>query len=451
MIAFYNFSIAFSMNKRAVPEGYLFSKGYTNYVFILLFLLYMFDYVDRMIVTSLFPFIKVEWNLTDTQLGALISAVYWFIVLLTIPASILVDRWSRRRTIGAMAAIWSLATAAAAFTKSFPQLFITRTIIGAGEAGYAPGGIAMISAMYPKEKRSWMAGIWNASIPLGGAVGVALGGFIAAKWGWRSAFGIVAIPGLILAILFYFIKDYKTVKLVKNGNAAVIEKDVVEEKRTQAKMSFKDIVKEFISKPSLVLTYFGMTGVVFVTTSLLSWLPSFFSRLDNIPLQRAGAKASLVMLLAIIGAPLGGYIADKWRKKRVNARLVLPAITSMIAALFAFLAFVVFDGTLQYVFLLLHGISVTMFIPAAGAVTQDLVHPGLRATSYAIAVIAQNLLGASAGPIVIGIISDKTDISTALSILPIFLVISSILFLVGSFYYKKDVEKVDDVPLEVWG
>jgi MFS family permease len=438
------------MRNKKVPEGYLFTQGYTNYVFILLFLLYMFDYVDRMIVTSLFPFIKVEWNLTDTQLGSLISAVYWFIVILTIPASILVDRWSRRRTIGAMAAIWSIATAAAAFTKSFPQLFFTRTVIGAGEAGYAPGGIAMISALYPKEKRSWINGIWNASIPLGGAIGVALGGFIAAKWGWRSAFGIVAIPGLIVAILFFFIKDYKTVNLTKNENSST-NGEVIGSKLTgQTKMSFKDIVKEFISKPSLVLTYFGMTGIVFVTTSLMSWLPSFFTRLDNIPLQRAGAKASLVMLLAIIGAPLGGYLTDKWRKKRVNARMLLPSITTLIAAFFAFLAFVVFDGVLQYVFLLMLGISVTMFLPAAGAVTQDLVHPGLRATSYAIAVITQNLLGASAGPIVIGIISDKTDISTALSILPIFLVISSILFFIGSFFYKKDLEKVVDVPLEVW-
>ncbi len=434
------------MTKKPIPEGYLFSKGYTNYIFTLLFLLYMFDYVDRMIITSLFPFIKAEWSLTDTQLGSLISAVYWAIVVLVIPVSIIVDRLSRKNTIGVMAAIWSVATAAAAFTKSFPQLFFTRTVIGAGEAGYAPGGIAMISALYPKEKRSWINGIWNASIPLGGAIGVALGGFIAAKWGWRSAFGVVAIPGLIVAILFFFIKDYKTVSLVKNENGTSTEKAV-----GQTKMSFKDILKEFFSKPSLMLTYFGMTGIVFVTTALMSWLPSFFSRLDNIPLQKAGAKASLVMLLAIIGAPVGGYLADKWRKKKVNARLLLPSITTLIAAFFAFLSFVVFDGTLQYIFLLMLGVSVTMFIPAAGAVTQDLVHPGLRATSYAIAVITQNLLGASAGPIVIGLISDKTDISTALSILPIFLIISSLLFFIGSFFYKKDLEKVVDVPLEVWG
>ncbi len=446
------------MNKKAIPEGYLFSKGYTNYIFILLFFLYLFDYADRMIITSLFPFIKTEWNLTDTQLGSLMSAVYWSIVILTIPASILVDRWSRRHTIGGMAVLWSLATVAASFTKSFSQLFFTRTLIGVGEAGYAPGGSAMISGLYPKEKRSWMMGIWNASIPLGGALGIVIGGIIAAKWGWRSAFGVVAIPGLIVAILFFFIKDYKTIGLYKNGNgkSSATPDDAplkinTKESATSEKMSFKDIVKEFTSKPSLIFTYFGMTGIVFVTTTLFAWLSSYFSRLDNIPLQKADSKASLVMFLAIIGAPLGGYIADRWRKTNVRARLLLPSITTLITAIFAFLAFVVFDGTLQYVFLLMLGVTITMFVPAAGAVTQDLVHPGLRANSYALAVIIQNLLGASAGPILIGYISDKTDISTALSILPIFLLLSAVLFFIGSFYYKKDLEKVVDVHLEVWG
>lgn len=158
------------MNKKQVPEGYLFSKRYTNYIFALLFLLYMFDYVDRMVVTSLFPFLKADWNLTDAQCGLLVSAVYWSIVALTFPVSILVDRWSRRKTIGIMAVIWSLSTGICAFTKTFSQLFTARTFIGIGEAGYAPGGTAMIAGLYPQEKRSWMIGLWNASIPLGSAI-----------------------------------------------------------------------------------------------------------------------------------------------------------------------------------------------------------------------------------------------------------------------------------------
>lgn len=423
--------------------GYIFPKRYTNYLFSLLFLLYMFDYIDRMVVSSLLPYIKAEFGTSDAKLGMLMSAVYLSIVILTFPVSLIIDRWSRRRTIGVMAAIWSLATAAAALTKSFGALVTTRTFIGIGEAGYAPGGSAMISGLYPIEKRSWMMGLWNAAIPLGSAIGVAAGGFIAAHWGWRSAFGIVAIPGLIIAILFFISKDYKTVKLIKNGVDKV--KGVKIEK---IKMTTRDLIREFAEKPSLLLTYFGMMAVVFTTTSLLFWLPSYFSREYGIPQQQSSTKASLVMLLALIGAPLGGYLVDRWRRKKLNARLVFPGITSVVAALFCFLAFVVFKDGAQYIFLLLFGVTVTMFIPAAGAVTQDLVHPGLRATSYAIAVVIQNSLGAMLGPTIIGAISDATNIGTALAILPLFVLLAGILFLIGSLYYKRDIVKVTDLEYE---
>ncbi len=435
------------MKKDKVPEGYLFSKPYTNYIFVLLFLLYMFDYVDRMVVTSLFPFIKADWNLTDTQCGMLVSAVYWSIVALTFPVSILVDRWSRRKTIGLMGVIWSLATGVCAITRTFPQLFSARTFIGIGEAGYAPGGTAMIAGLYPQEKRSWMMGLWNASIPLGSAIGVALGGIIATNWGWRHAFGLVAIPGLIVAILFFFVKDYKTVGLVKNSTSKE-EENGHNNGPGKIAMSAKDIFREFVDKPSLIFTYFGMAGVVFTTTSLLTWLPTYFHRAQGLAESQAGLKSSAVMLLALIGAPLGGYIADKWRKKKINARLLFPTITSLVSAVLLFLAFVVFPGKMQYVILLALGMIITAFVSAASAVTQDVVHAGIRAMSYAIAVVVQNLLGASMGPIVIGAISDASNIQTAMSVLPIALLIASLMFFSGSFFYEKDLNKVEQVKLE---
>jgi MFS family permease len=432
------------MKKKIIPEGYLFTKGYTNYIFILLFLLYMFDYIDRMVITSQFPFLKADWNLTDTQCGMLVSAVYWSIVLFTFPISILVDRWSRRKTIGFMAVLWSIATGLGAFSKSFRQLFITRSIVGVGEAGYAPGGSAMMSALYPQEKRSLMMGLWNASIPLGSAIGVAIGGIIAANWGWRHALGIVAIPGFIIAILFFFIKDYKTIGLERT-----IEIPSKKIERKKVRMSIQDTLAEFLSKPSLILTYFGMAGVVFTTTSLLTWLPTYFHRVQGVLEKDAGVKASAVMLFAIVGAPLGGYITDRWRKKQINARLLVPTLTSLLSAILMFLAFSVFNGQIQYLILLSMGVSITAFIAATGAVTQDVVHPGLRAMSYAIAVVIQNLLGASLGPIVMGAISDATNIQTAFTFLPIALLIAAALFFAGSFYYEKDLKKVEKVKLEV--
>jgi MFS family permease len=179
----------------------------------LLFMLYMFDYIDRTIVTSMFTSIERDYGITHMQSGLLVSAVYWAIVILTFPVSILVDRWSRTKTIGVMAIMWSIATALCALTGNYVQLFMARLLIGVGEAGYAPGGSAMISGLYPIDRRARMMGIWNASIPLGSAIGVLLGGIIAAKLGWKHAFGIVAVPGMIVAILFLFVKDYKTVDL----------------------------------------------------------------------------------------------------------------------------------------------------------------------------------------------------------------------------------------------
>src|SRR4030066_1448300 len=195
------------------PPGYLFSKRYSYYIFVLLFLLYMFDYIDRMVITSMWPSIGEALKITHMQEGMLVSAVYWAIVLLTFPVSLLVDRWSRTKTIGIMAIMWSFATALCALTGNFIQLFLARMLIGVGEAGYAPGGSAMISGLYPIEKRSKMMGFWNASIPLGTAIGVFLGGMIATHLGWKHAFGLVALPGMIVAILFLFVKDYKTVDL----------------------------------------------------------------------------------------------------------------------------------------------------------------------------------------------------------------------------------------------
>jgi MFS family permease len=251
------------MNIGKKPTGPT-SKRQSYFILVLLFLLYMFDYVDRLVVSSLFPFIKAEWGLSDTQCGMLISSVYWSILIFSLPVSILIDRWSRKKCIAIMALFWSVATAACAFTRGFGQLFAARTAIGMGEAGYAPGGTAMISALFPEEKRAKILGLWNAAIPLGGAVGIVLGGLIADRFGWRHAFGIVAIPGMIIAILFFFVKDYKTVELIKSASDTT----------RKIKMTWNDYVRQFTQPKSLIVNPLAFAANVFVTPSLLTWLPT---------------------------------------------------------------------------------------------------------------------------------------------------------------------------------
>ena len=406
------------------------------YVFALLFLLYFFDYVDRMVVTSLFPFIQKEWGISDMQAGLLVSVLYWSIVVLVFPISILVDRWSRKKTIGLMALLWTFATVACAFVKNFPQLLVARSFVGIGEAGYAPAGTAMLSGLFPAEKRSRMMGFWNMSIPLGIAIGVGVGGYVAHHWGWRHAFGLVALPGAIVAILFFFVKDYKTVELVKTVESGKV------------KMSKKDIFHQFIRVPSLVLTYLGFIGCIFSNNALIVWLPSYFHRIDGIPLEQAGMKTGTVMILAIVGLPIGGYLADLWFKKKVSSRLLFPAITTLLNAAVLFLAFSSLEGQGRYIMLLAAGMVGAMFTPAGITATQEIVHPGLRAVSYSVCVVLQNLLGASMAPIVIGALSDAYGIQTAMTILPTFLIVSALLFFAGSFFYERDLARVEKVALE---
>jgi len=284
-----------------------------------------------------------------------------------------------------------------------------------------------------------MLGLWNASIPLGIALGTALGGMIAARWGWKHAFGLVAIPGFLIGILFFFTaRDYKTVELVKSVSTGT-------GKHT---MHWREIVREFLRTPSLLFTFFGFAGNTFLSTALITWLPSYFNRTQGITMSQAGLKTSIILGLSIIGAPVGGILADAWMKRRVNARLLFGGLTSIVSAALFFLAFAILHGTPQFVVLLLAGFLTVAYISAAAAVTQDVVHPGLWAVSYSICVIVQNLLGSSLGPIYVGALSDRFGLAIAVLTVPAFSAAGGILFLIGSTFYSRDLAKVEKVPVE---
>ena len=418
------------------------TRGYAYYVFTLLFLLYLFDYIDRMVVASLFPYLKADWGLTDTQCGWLASVVTLVMTVFVFPVSLLIDRWSRKKTIGLMAILWGLAAGACAFTKSFKQLLAIRSVIGIGESAYAAGGNAMIAAYFPEERRATMNGYFTAAVPMGTAIGVVLGGIIAETLGWRYAFGLTAIPGLFVAIIFFWIKDYKTAEIVKT----VFDKA---DPAPDTKMKISDIAADFLKTPSVLFTYLGYVGNTFATTAMITWLPTYFHRVDNLPMDKAGMKSAAIFLLAIIGAPLGGFITDRWRKKRLNARMAFPALSSLLAGLCICISFLFLTGTPQYAFLLLSGFFAPMFAAGGSAVTQDVVQPGLRATSYSIAVFAQMLLAYTLSPIFVGAISDRYDLLTAFQFLPIFSLIGTLAFFFGSFYYVRDLEKVAKIQLKL--
>ena len=409
-------------------------------VFILVFLLYLFDYIDRQVVAALFPYLKADLGLTDTQTGLLVSAVYWSIVAFAFPASILVDRWSRKYSIGIMVALWSLATGAAAFVKTFPSLLLTRFGVGVGESGYSPGGTAMISALYPAEKRSRMLGWWNASIPLGSMLGLLIGAFVAARWGWQRAFGLVAIPGFAVGLLFLLLaRDYRTVKLEVPAHAAAARR----------KMRAREIAQEFLRKPSLLLTYAGFAANTFLTTSYVNWLPTYFNRFWDMPVTRASLMTGLVLIFSAAGAPAGGFLADRWGRRRENARPLFAGVSSLASAVIWMAAFGLMHGTPQLVVMMLGAAVSVLYVSGAAALTQDVVHPGLWAVSWSLCVIVQNLLGSSLGPLVTGAISDWRGLRTAFLVVPAASVVAGGLFLAASRFYVRDKARVDPVEVTV--
>lgn len=335
--------------------------------------------------------------------------------------------------IAIMTFFWSLATLACAFTGSYWQLLVARSFIGVGESGYAPGGTALLSAAYPEEKRARVMGIWNISIPLGMGIGLMAGGQIAQRWGWHHAFGLVALPGMVLAILAWFLPDYRTVKPVAGqGLTADFLRDLAAVFRI----------------PSAVFTYLGFAMNVSITTALATWLSVYFERTGLASKGGGGGLATLVFALVLVGAPLGGWLSDVWRRRRPEGRLYFPAITSAAAAVVLFIAFQ-FPGhkSLQLPLLIGFGILVTCFIAPAAAVTQDVVHPGLRAFSYAMCVIVQHLAGDVWSPGIVGWLSDQIGLARAVMFVPAWGLLAAGFFVLAARHYASDLAKVEKVQL----
>jgi MFS transporter, Spinster family, sphingosine-1-phosphate transporter len=267
-------------------QVYLGRKSVAWFTFALTFALYVFDFVDRQVVTSMLPAIKLDWQLSDTQLGLIISVVMVTVALLAIPISILADRWSRVKCIAAMAMLWCLATIACGYATSYGQLLTMRGLVGVGEAAYGPVGIALLSTLFPAQMRAFLLSAFNAAALLGSVGGVLVGGYIAKNYGWHSAFGIVGAPGLVLALMYLLVPDYKTVEL-RPGAA-----------RTSPMKSLGAMVRALLKTPSAILMYVSNALQLFVLAAVVSWLPSFMNRSTDLRQTRRRSVRSLCWSLA---------------------------------------------------------------------------------------------------------------------------------------------------------
>ncbi|MCU0594712.1 MAG: MFS transporter [Desulfobacterota bacterium] len=420
-------------------EGSLVSKSYAWLVFIMLYVLYLFDFIDRQVISALFPYLKQEWNLSDAQLGMLVSVVNISISIVTFPVALFADRWSRKKSLAIMGIVWSMATVACAFTRSFGQLFTARIFIGAGEGGYASPAAALCSAFFPEKRRATVLGILNSGAYVGAIIGVMVGGWIAVNYGWRYAFGIVGLPGFLIAIGFFFIRDYKTVPLEvtdKNSDRKV-------------KMSGKAIVGEFIARPSLILTYFGTAAALIFSATVLNWAPTFFNRVYGLPMDQAGVRAAGIMIVSALGMVVGGFIVDKWKSKWPKAALVGPALFCLFTTVVNASAFGMEKGPWQFPLILLGSLTIGAIMGPIYAVIQTVVHPGLRGLAASLNVLVINILGMAVGPLLAGVLSDKYDIQTAMMMMAFVPLIAMVLLLIGAFFYDRDVAKTERVAMSM--
>ena len=400
-------------------------------VFAILFALMVVDYVDRQVVVSMFPHLKAHWSLSDSQLGGLVSVVSITVALGAVPLSLLADRWSRVKSIFLMALVWSLATIACAFAESYAQLLGARSAVGLGEAAYGTVGAALIASLFPPRMRSTVLGAFLAAGILGSVLGVMLGGVIAERWGWQAGFGVVGVPGLILALLFLLaVPDYKTIALPGAVRTA-----------GGLKVTAGAVIAELRRPKTALLTCIGAGLNLLVVSTTWAWLPSYINRFYGVAPDKAGLRTAVVVLVGGLGALLWSVVADRLTPRLPRARLIVPAATAVLTTVFMVSAFAGFPpGGAQFALIVVGGLMMAGSVGPTDAVVIDVIHPGLRATAVSILSLARNLFGLAGGPLLAGVLSDTYGLQFAMSVVPLFCLPAAALYMLASRSYEADLK-----------
>ncbi|KWR91989.1 MFS transporter [Cupriavidus sp. IDO] len=414
-------------------DDYLVSRKQAWFAFAMTFALMLFDYIDRQVIVSLFPHLKSAWSLSDKQLGALVSVISVVVALGAIPVALLADRVSRVKSVVVMATVWSLATISCMFTRNYSQLLAVRAMVGVGESGYGSVGAALIASLFPQRLRSMLLGAFFAAGSVGAVLGVVLGGAITARWGWQAAFGLVGAPGLVLAILYLLVADYKTVALSSEPV----------HRHQPARTFFIQMVTALSGSRTLWWTCVGAALQLVVVSTIWAWLPSYFNRFHGALVDQAAMQAALIVLCGSVGAFFWGVVADMFAVQRPRNKIKVMATLCVVTVLVFLAAFSGADSrNQQFILIAIGGFLMTCTVGPASGVVLDVVHPGVRSTGAALLSLFQNLFGLAVGPIVGGAISDAWGLQAALAIMPTFGLVAALCFLRAARSYESDMGKV---------
>lgn len=393
-------------------------RAYAWAVFAVCFGLLISDYMSRQVLNAVFPLLKAEWALSDARLGLLSGIVALMVGLLTFPLSLLADRWGRVRSLALMAALWSLATLGCGLAHDYGQMFAARFLVGVGEAAYGSVGIAVVLSVFPRHLRATLTGAFMAGGMLGSVLGMAIGGAIAAKVGWRWAFGGMAVFGLVLAFLCPL---------------------VVRETRGAAGVAARRTpLSALFAGRALCATYLASGLQLFTGGACIVWMPSFFGRYYGMAPDRAGASAALVVLASAAGMLLCGMASDRLTRAAPLRKGTLGAAYALGSALLLSLAFALPPGAAQLAL-----VGAGMFFAAgasgpAGAIVADLSPAAIHGTAFATLTLANNLLGLAPGPFVTGVLADRMGLDAAFRVLPLASLASAFLFVYVRRHYGPD-------------
>lgn len=413
------------------------SRRYAWVVFALSFGLLLSDYMSRQVLNAVFPMLKADWLLSDAQLGSLSGIVALAVGLLTLPLSLLADRWGRVRSLVIAAAMWSLATLGCAVAASYDQMFTGRLFVGIGEAAYGSVGIAVVLSVFPRALRATLSGAFIAGGAFGSVLGISIGGAVAQAYGWRWAFGVMGVFGLVLAGIYAVV--------VTEKRLAPRQDPAADGAGTQEGDRLRVLLPRLFSSVSVVSAYIGSGLQLFIAGALIAWLPSYFNRYYDMPTAKAGATAGLFALMIGIGMIAGGIASDRISRRAPVRKWAVAISCSTGSLVLLMTAFRLPAGPVQ---LLVLGLGTVLCAGTAGpgaAMVANLTPAAIAATAFATLTLAQSLLGLAPGPAVTGMLADRLGLLGALQLVPLVAIAATTAFLIGRHCYDRDVRRLTGV------
>lgn len=367
---------------------------YKWYVLAILTLVYTFNFVDRQIIAIVSPAIKEDLGLSDSMLGLLKGLAFAVLyTLLGIPIAWLADRWHRVNIVTISLAIWSAFTALSGFAQSAVQLTLARIGVGVGEAGGSPPSHSIISDYFPKEQRSTALSIFSLGIPFGQMLAFLAGGWMLQNFGWRAAFLIVGLPGLLLAILLKL-----TVREPIRG---------VQDGASSTSVSFLEGARIMLAIPSFWGLLVGATSASFSGYGIGLWVVDFFRRTYELTYPEITVPLGILNGVVYgIGTFLGGYMTDRFGKRDKAAYAWMPAVGMLITIPAGWLSIwsPTANGAFFWTAPFLIGLGI--YLGPTWALVQTLAPPAMRAFAVAFMFLILNIIALGLAPLWVGALSD---------------------------------------------